>query len=399
MIEKYLLAAATAGLLTFTPTGIVQKDPLTLTAVAKYTNLAETKNQSLGFLGIPLGFGGDPNTIIKSVQAVVITISASSLSNTALISSVSTGRTEIIHAGFSYNNASTEGGHATATLVLTSATVVTATREGTTGDLVVRGYAVEYQAFAIQSVQSGTIILSGVATNTASISSVNTSYAYIRWGGRSKNTAATQRKMQIRLSFASSTSVQADCEPTGSSATVAFTVVEFKPSILNSTVQAVSITLTSTASNTAAISAVTPAQTMLVFSGYSDSNSATGPNVCATSISISSSTVVTGKRASTGSATSIINGFVVEFKSKYVQQTATNLFNMNATTQATAAISAANLAKSVIGYCGVKMDTGSTDWRQHACNVNIDSTTQVSGNMNSAGSSGNEISGHFIEFK
>lgn len=81
---------------------------------------------------------------IKSIQAFSITIGSSSTSNTATITSVDTTKSVIFHTG-NTGGSSTEIRSAQASLVLTNATTVTASRSNTTNALTVTGAVVEFK--------------------------------------------------------------------------------------------------------------------------------------------------------------------------------------------------------------------------------------------------------------
>jgi hypothetical protein len=77
----------------------------------------------------------------------------------------------------------------------------------------------------VRSVQQGTIVLSGVASNTATITSVDTTRSVCLYGGTS--TTGTADQGLVRVSVTDATTVTATRQSASNDATVSYTVVEF----------------------------------------------------------------------------------------------------------------------------------------------------------------------------
>lgn len=117
---------------------------LTKCALTSTTNVRFTKNAAgaSDAKAVVIEFA---NGIIKSNQDFEVTIAAAAGSNTATITSVTTGKTAVLKRGMTYDNASQAMGNSLAhTLTLTDATTITGTREGTTGAVVLAGTALEF---------------------------------------------------------------------------------------------------------------------------------------------------------------------------------------------------------------------------------------------------------------
>lgn len=142
--------------------------------------------------------------ILKSApQQFSITISGTSTSGTQTITAVTAANSIIVYQGvevsdFPGANVNNIGN----TAVLTNGTTVTATR---TNDLasvttIIKGVVLEFTPGSFKSIQKGTISLSGVDNNTASISSVNTSKAFCLFnGGRGGDSGASDALAGVAL--------------------------------------------------------------------------------------------------------------------------------------------------------------------------------------------------------
>lgn len=148
-------------------------------------------------------------SLVKRVQTGTITISPSSSSNTASISKVNRRNTMLL---LSVTNQSHDG----ANLIngtdlirgeITSDTVVTATRGGTTGTCTIRYEATEFRPGVIKRIQRVTVTASGATGNTT-ISEVDLNKVFLNRTGHSNNTNAATGLPQSYLT--SSTNLRGD---------------------------------------------------------------------------------------------------------------------------------------------------------------------------------------------
>lgn len=129
-------------------------------------------------------FGGGAIKI-KSIQTGVISIANASASNTATVTSVDTANTVAMHLGASHASADATIQDAVAYLVITNATTLTVTRASTTNATVVSYATEELNPGLLKSLQTGLITVSGSATQTATITSVDITRTSLIWGGYS----------------------------------------------------------------------------------------------------------------------------------------------------------------------------------------------------------------------
>lgn len=265
-----------------------------------------------GMWGLPAQYGQDaPPSYIKSIQKVSIIVS-NSTSNTATIASVNTSNTVIFFASEETDETSALE-EVLVRVTLTNSTTVTATLDTAPHFVDVRVTVVEFVSSAVAAAaQYGTITLgSGDTSNTASISSVNTSYAAIFYLGVS-NSAPTFTTGLCNIALTSSTVVTATRSTAGSTAVVGYCVIEFASSIIKS-IQHRSVTLTSAnTSDTDTISSVNTGYTMLLYGGLTTASS-TSPQNAFYNLVLTNGTTVTLSRNGTTTATRTIKYVVVEF--------------------------------------------------------------------------------------
>lgn len=112
--------------------------------------------------------------LVKSVQRGTITLAAVT-SNTATITAVSTNNALLANLGTSLAGSGVTNPQVNnVILTFTNATTITATRTTGTGTVVVSYEVVEYFPGVLKSVQRGTIALTAVTSNTATITTVDT---------------------------------------------------------------------------------------------------------------------------------------------------------------------------------------------------------------------------------
>lgn len=207
---------------------------------------------------------------IKSIQAFSITIASGATTGTATINSVSTTLTSLHFSGqYADLAGARDGRYHFSYLTQTNATTITATRNGTNDNLVIKGYAIEWDAAFVKSVQMGTATITTTGTTaTAAISAVDLANSCIQWNGVSGSIAGGSQSILTTVHLSSTTQVTAT-RTTGTSATVVtgFCVIEFQSGVLNSNTQAANPSKASGTSGDATISSVTAAQTWLVYGG------------------------------------------------------------------------------------------------------------------------------------
>lgn len=295
---------------------------------------------------------------IKSIQAFSITIASGATTGTATVTSVSTTLSSLHLSGMSSDNTGTISGiNDIAYLTQTNATTITATRNGTSGNVTVKGYIIEWDAAAVRSVQMGTITLTTTSTtNTATISSVTTTNSAVFYLGTSSSINGTAANSLCRLNLTDATTVTATRQ-TGTSATVivSYCVVEWQSGVLNSNTQERTIDV-DTADT---ISAVTTAQTMLAYGGQSLVSSGSWNGQYNVNAALTGTTTVT----TDGNLTSVgkIVVTVVEFKASQItliQRNKTECLDASKAYE-DVTITSVDTTKTIISWCGQTLTTGS----------------------------------------
>jgi len=174
-----------------------------------------------------------------------------------------------------------------------------------------------YTPTPIQSLQSGMIDLASATSNTATITSVNTSSAALIFlGNRNNNNTTSANQWLCRVALTNATTVTATRGASQAGAQeCGFTVLEYLPQFIKS-VQAGTISLTSVTTNTATITSVNTAKAYVAYLGVDtgDTNSPTTPDISMTRVSLQSATSVQAAHFA-GSAFAFNVGYqVVEFK-------------------------------------------------------------------------------------
>ena len=79
----------------------------------------------------------------------------------------------------------------------------------------------------VKSVQTGTILMSGVTSNTATISSVNTAKSVVLFGGWTTDNTSGSLLFAPYLTLTNATTVTATRSTISNTTTVSYTVLEF----------------------------------------------------------------------------------------------------------------------------------------------------------------------------
>ncbi len=348
-----------------------------------------------------IGLGVRPTTggatsIIVSITPISITIASGSTSNTQTITAVNTSNAALFYQGQT-NSANDTNTNAWAHLVLTNGTTVTATRNAsTTTTVTVKGTVVEFTSAAIQSIQAGTITMTAVGSNTATISSVTTANSICIFLGQtatSNNTTLTNASSGVVLTNA--TTVTANRGNTAGNATVSFMIVEFKAAVLNNIQPFAKTLTTSSLSDTQTITSVNTANTLLVWGG--DYSQVSAVISALYEVVLTNSTTLTFTRTGTSSTTKTINVTVLEFASSILNSMQRGTTS-NASTSATATITAVNTAKAFSNYVGFNTNAAANNYIETNSTVELTNSTTVTSRKASAGTSTSITSWEVPEF-
>lgn len=167
------------------------------------------------------------STIIKSVQKLAKTDATTNASYTDTITSVTTGNSLIFNGGVRSTMTGANFPSMFHTLQLTNGTTVTYTRSGALGtSRTVCGTVVEFQSGVLNSsVQRNTVAISAATSNTATITSVNTSKSFANYCGWLSG-GATPAVTFTDLALTNATTVTINLNSSGSS-TLSYEVAEF----------------------------------------------------------------------------------------------------------------------------------------------------------------------------
>lgn len=172
--------------------------------------------------------GGGAIGAIKSIQRGTIAIAGAGTTNTATITAVDMANSVLRFLGESLTTGAADKGFAR--LTFTDATTITATRSGGAGTLTVSYEVVEFYPGFIKSIQRGTIVTNNVASNTATITAVDTTKSQVDHLGSLNNDSGSldAGNWRTRLTLTNGTTVTANYGNTSAlSATTGYQVVEY----------------------------------------------------------------------------------------------------------------------------------------------------------------------------
>ncbi len=206
---------------------------------------------------------------VDSIQQGTITMTTTNVSATDTISSVTTARSAVVYNGQSSINSTISFGQSALDLSLTNATTVTATRDVATSTTTIVNYVViEFATGIVDSIQEFTVIIAEDldTTNTATISSVDTSRSFIFPGGI-KTTNAGSVELDDSVCYAeltNATTVTATRNATNAiNPTISGTVVEFAAGKINSIQRGVATIEGANASDDVTVSAIVVANSVV----------------------------------------------------------------------------------------------------------------------------------------
>jgi hypothetical protein len=167
------------------------------------------------------------SSLIKSIQTGSVAIGSASASNTATITAVDMAHSALLHLGSTDNNAAANSRAALCRLSFTNSTTITGTRDLTgVADTTVKFLVLEFLPGVVRSNQSGTIAMTSVSTNTATITQVNMNKSLLINLGYV--VAGNDDNLWSYVGWTNGTTVRADRYATAATlTTVGFQVVEF----------------------------------------------------------------------------------------------------------------------------------------------------------------------------
>ena len=328
-------------------------------------------------------FGG---SIISSIQQVKVTIAAASTSGTATITSVDTTRTAIFFQGCGTSEL-TSPAKCYSRCTLTNATTVTVTRntQANTGTVTLQCLVVEFAASAITRVQYGTITMTAATSNTATITSVDTSKSvclYLGWTTTMTTTSALECSPTLVLTNA--TTVTASRGSATNNTTASYCVLEFASGITTS-IQAftkAAITTTTT-TETSTLSSVTTGNTMLLWDGFKTTlTGAVNETDLYYSLALTNATTVTYTRIGTANTNRTLCGTAIEFASGKVNSKQSGTITLDSVTSNTSTITSVVTGKTIVPCSGWR--TINSDYDSNLLYTKLNSATQIITERNTA---------------
>jgi len=244
-------------------------------------------------------------TIVSSVQQGTVAISTGT-SATDTITSVDTTRSIALYNGTEFDTGSASG-DGLAEISLTNATTVTASRGVSSSNTATAAYVViEFAAGIVDSVQEVSITIAGSsASNTATITSVDTAISCIFPGGNATNDTsiiASESISDITITNATTITSTRGTSP-ATTVTIAGTIVEFAAGKTNS-IQRGTIAVSGATSGDDTITAVVTALSVVNGLGTSSTNTNfLGARVLTTTEIVNTTTVRVKKEFGTGAIT------------------------------------------------------------------------------------------------
>lgn len=318
-----------------------------------------------GFLNFPTAFwqgaaapSGPPYT--TSIQQVSITIADGSASNTATITSVDTSKAFIIVQGYSYNSTNEVPAQNLVRVTLTNSTTITATRNtaGSSNAVTVNLVIIDATSSLVSSVQYGTISGTAATSGTATITSVSTSRSAVFFLGNTTTStgAATSPTRHARVTLTDSTTVTANVSAS-STWTASFVVVEFQSAVIQSRQQVADAYTTANSTDTKTISAVTMANTMIAWGGFTAASDRT--DFCCYTLQLTSTTNINLVRNGTNTVSRQPNYTVIEFVSGVLNSSVQRgLITLSSASSNTATISSVTTSVSIANYTGFNGNEG-----------------------------------------
>lgn len=247
------------------------------------------------------------SSLIKSVQ--MGTISTTTASGTATITSVTTTNSAVCWLGFTQSLTSYHYDLNTMLLTLTNATTVTVNNINGASGTCVTGYCViEFQGAALnQNTQAfHTTWTNNTGSTTQAVTSVNVNNAMLLFagGGSGNGDLAADEQPTFQLTSATVVTIKTGNTNSANAQQANFTVVEFIAGVLSQNAQRGELAISSSTTNTATITSATTTNTLLNMTGWrSASTATTNAAIIRPNITQTNATTVTANLNSSGSVT------------------------------------------------------------------------------------------------
>jgi len=273
---------------------------------------------------------------VISTEQFSVTIASSAATGTATLNKRVDTTTSFIVWGHQISSAANTE-NCLARLTLTDGVTVTATRDTASATTItVYGTVVYCSPQFVKSVQSGSVTLTGVTTNST-ITAVRTDKSAVLMNGfTTSNANANLTTSLCRCSITSSTNVAISTNTVGTTHIANYVVVEFQPDCVVS-VEQVAITAASGTSATATLARNVDVNNTLCFWGSQQSGGNTRAQMFSR-IELTNSTTVTANWNTSSIVTRTINVTVVNFAPKVIRSIRRGTTTISAGTSATSTI-------------------------------------------------------------
>lgn len=327
-------------------------------------------------------------SIIKSIQAVSITIASGSTSNTATINAVTIANAATFLNGRTTNYTGNNQEFVNVAVTLTATNTVTATRGGsTTNAVTVAATIVEFQSAVVNSIQYGSVAISASTSGTTTLGTSVGSNSFVILNGETVAASATIGTEPV-VSLNQGTGVVTATIGISGSPTVYFCVVDLTSTAIASVQQATFVGSTGTATTkTATINPVTTADTILVCGGLTTNSGGSIWNGSAFTAQLTNTTTVTFTRAATNSQNVNLLVTAVQFQSGVLTanavQRGTTAISSSATSN-TSGVTTVNTSFALCNYCGFAGGNASERSDEALTTVVLSNATTVTSTLQTA---------------
>lgn len=217
------------------------------------TTITVTKNSATNNVTVKGYIVEYTNALVRSVQYGSISLGSGVTTNTATITAVSTATATLHYLGQTCNQSTVGSTSNPMTIVLTNSTTVTADRQGSTGTMTVNFCVVNWQPWAIKSIQQRVVTSTSASTSfTDTITSVDMNNTIILYNG-AFTSISTPASWMFSLQLTSATAVTLTrTGASGTTKTIKYTVLEFVPGVIFNMQRNITA-LTSVTSNTTTV--------------------------------------------------------------------------------------------------------------------------------------------------
>lgn len=336
----------------------------------------------------------------QAPQQVSITLGSTVTSNTATITAVG-ANAFLVYQGFTCDaTADNLQLDEFATGVLTNSTTVTVTRTTGVGSGVFNFVVIDPTSSLVTGVQAGTIAITAATSNTATITSVDTTLSAVFFlGAKTTGTAFPTTNAGVTLTNATTVTALVNTSPGALTTTVSYVVVTFATAAIQSIQQFVTTSTAASTTDTATITSVTTGNSFLVFGNFTSSAGGNGgPAKFAFWRTLTNGTTVTMTRNNSTTETRTNYGAVVEFKTGVLNNIQRGSIVLSSVASNTATITSVATANSFCSYLGFQSAAAGSapDTLWHKIALTNATTTTVT--RNTAGSTSSTVGYEVVEF-